>query len=160
MWTWFSDPFGTTAANTNPAGARTFIYNLRFPGQIYDSQAGLQQNTFRDCYDPAIGRYCQPDPVGLKGGIDPYAYVGDNPLNYSDPSGLAPPGHTAPGISIPPLISPVVIPGSPENTAWSQLAWQQIVAGITNAANTVREACTTDEKGDCLKEIEQCMKYT
>jgi len=33
MWTWFSDPFGTTAANTNPAGAGPFAYNLRFPGQ-------------------------------------------------------------------------------------------------------------------------------
>ncbi len=31
MWTWFSDPFGTTAANTNPAGAGMFVYNLRFP---------------------------------------------------------------------------------------------------------------------------------
>ena len=31
MWTWNSDPFGTDAANTNPAGAGTFAYNLRFP---------------------------------------------------------------------------------------------------------------------------------
>jgi hypothetical protein len=28
MWTWFSDPFGTTAANDNPAGAGAFIYKL------------------------------------------------------------------------------------------------------------------------------------
>jgi RHS repeat-associated protein len=64
MWTWFSDPFGTTAANSNPAGAGAFTYNLRFPGQIYDSQAGLQQNYFRD-YDPAIGRYAESDPVSV-----------------------------------------------------------------------------------------------
>lgn len=87
MWTWFSDPFGTTAANSNPAGAGTFIYNLRFPGQIYDSQAGLQQNYFRD-YDPAIGRYVESDPIGLKAGINTYAYVHENPVSYNDPLGL------------------------------------------------------------------------
>ena len=37
------------------ASGRTFAYNLRFPGQIFDGQAGLHQNGFRD-YDPAVGR--------------------------------------------------------------------------------------------------------
>ena len=55
MWTWNSDPFGTDAANRNPAGAGTFAYNLRFPGQVFDGQAGRHQNYFRD-FDPAIGR--------------------------------------------------------------------------------------------------------
>jgi uncharacterized protein RhaS with RHS repeats len=36
MWTWNSDPFGTDAANANPAGAGTFAYNLRFAGQVFD----------------------------------------------------------------------------------------------------------------------------
>jgi RHS repeat-associated protein len=81
MWTWFSDPFGTTAANNNPAGGCTFTYNLRFPGQIYDSQAGLHQNYFRD-YDPAIGRYVESDPIGLAAGVNTYSYVGSNPLTF------------------------------------------------------------------------------
>jgi RHS repeat-associated protein len=68
MWTWFSDPFGTTAANSNPAGAGTFVYNLRFPGQVYDPQAGLQQNWNRD-YDPTIGRYVEPDPISIVPGL-------------------------------------------------------------------------------------------
>jgi RHS repeat-associated protein len=59
MWSWYSDPFGTDAANENPSGAGTFKYNLRFPGQVFDGQAGLHANGYRDCYDPAIGRYCQ-----------------------------------------------------------------------------------------------------
>jgi uncharacterized protein RhaS with RHS repeats len=54
LWTWFSDPFGTDAANPNPSGLGTFAYNLRFPGQIFDGQAGLHQNDFRE-YDPATG---------------------------------------------------------------------------------------------------------
>jgi RHS repeat-associated protein len=89
MWTWFSDPFGTTAANSNPAGAGTFIYNLRFPGQIFDSQAGLQQNYFRD-YDPAVGRYIESDPIGLFGGsYATYAYANGRPVSGVDPRGRA-----------------------------------------------------------------------
>jgi RHS repeat-associated protein len=92
MWSWYSDPFGTDAANENPAGAGTFKYNLRFAGQVFDGQAGLHANGFRDCYDPAIGRYCEPDPIGLAGGsMSPYAFVGGNPLSRTDPLGLIPP---------------------------------------------------------------------
>ena len=64
MWTWYSDVFGADLPNENPASGGTFKYNPRFPGQIYDSHAGLNQNYFRD-YDPAIGRYVESDPIGL-----------------------------------------------------------------------------------------------
>jgi RHS repeat-associated protein len=86
MWTWFSDPFGTDAANNNPGGVGAFNYNLRFPGQIFDGQAGLQQNYFRD-YDPAIGRYVESDPIGLKAGVNTYNYVSQNPISRKDPKG-------------------------------------------------------------------------
>jgi RHS repeat-associated protein len=88
MWTWNSDPFGTDAANPNPAGAGPFAFNLRFPGQIFDGQAGLHSNGFRD-YDPAIGRYVEIDPIGLSGGPNTFAYTGSDPILNLDDLGLA-----------------------------------------------------------------------
>jgi RHS repeat-associated protein len=97
LWTWSADPFGSELPNENPQGAGTFSYNQRFPGQIYDAQAGLSYNDFRD-YDPAIGRYVESDPIGLAGGINTFGYVGGNPPRSADPSGLLPGGFGTPGI--------------------------------------------------------------
>jgi RHS repeat-associated protein len=61
--------------------------NVILPGQIFDGQAGLHYNYFRD-YDPATGRYVQSDPIGLNGGINSYAYGGGSPVTFIDPLGL------------------------------------------------------------------------
>ena len=63
------------------------VYNLRYPGQYYDSETGLNYNYFRD-YDPQTGRYIESDPIGLQGGANTYSYVGDQPLSSEDPTGL------------------------------------------------------------------------
>src|SRR5688572_30423088 len=52
------------------------------------SRKANHYNYFRD-YDPAIGRYVQSDPIGLRGGMNTYGYVDANPVRGSDRLGLA-----------------------------------------------------------------------
>jgi len=89
-----TDPTGAVVwdASLTPYGledsiAGTETLDSRFPGQRADAESGLSYNYFRD-YDPTLGRYIQSDPIGLRGGLNTYAYVGGNPVNAIDPRGL------------------------------------------------------------------------
>jgi RHS repeat-associated protein len=86
-WRWDTDPFGTVAPNNNPAGLGTFPYNLRFPGQYYMAETGLNYNWRRD-YDPLTAKYAESDPIGLAAGVNTYSYVAGNPVSNVDPRGL------------------------------------------------------------------------
>ena len=89
VWSWNSDAFGSTVANSDPDGNSVLTtVNLRLPSQYYDAESGLHYNNQR-FYDPKLGRYLQSDPIGLAGGVNTYFYANDNPARFIDPSGLA-----------------------------------------------------------------------
>ena len=89
IWQWHSDPFGKALANQDMDGDSVdFVFNLRFPGQYFDVEAGTHYNYFRD-YEAETGRYLQSDPIGLDGGINTYGYVDSNILTFLDIDGLA-----------------------------------------------------------------------
>jgi RHS repeat-associated protein len=104
-WYWFlNDHLGTPQKLVDNAGAVVWqaAYmpfgearvltadienNLRFPGQYFDAESGLHYNWHR-YYDPETGRYLRPDPIGLAGGINLFAYVQNDPVNWIDIEGL------------------------------------------------------------------------
>jgi RHS repeat-associated protein len=90
IWTW---AYAANAFGEQQATSNGFVLNLRSPGQYFDAESGLNYNVNRD-YEAATGRYIQSDPIGLAGRLNMYAYVGNKPLGYIDPLGLAPHHYT------------------------------------------------------------------
>ena len=86
-WRWDQDPFGVASPAQNPQGLGTFVYNLRNPGQYFDTETGTFYNYFRN-YDPQVGRYVESDPIGMEAGTNTFAYVNSGPIGDSDPFGL------------------------------------------------------------------------
>ncbi|NJL26928.1 MAG: hypothetical protein HC897_03105 [Thermoanaerobaculia bacterium] len=77
------DEFGRVLLDTNP-GFQPF----GFAGGLYDHQTGLVRFGARD-YDPESGRWTARDPILFaSGSTNNYVYVDNDPVNYTDPSGL------------------------------------------------------------------------
>ncbi len=73
-------PYGKSGSATAPFG---------YTGQRIDPETnGLYYYRARH-YFPAWGRFLQPDPIGYSVGSNLYSYVNNDPLNATDPSGLA-----------------------------------------------------------------------
>ncbi len=69
--------------------------NTRFPGQWFQLESGLHYNWHRH-YDPTLGRYTQPDPLGFVDGPSVYAYATSSPLQRIDKHGLLSGGRSKP----------------------------------------------------------------
>ena len=61
---------------------------FRYTGRRLDEETGLYYYRAR-YYSPAIGRFLQTDPIGYGDGLNWYAYVGNDPMNATDPLGLS-----------------------------------------------------------------------
>jgi RHS repeat-associated protein len=85
------DAYGNLIADDNAATGVTEgrIDPVGFGGQYgyyFDKETGKSLLRHR-YYDSAYGRFLNRDPIGYSGGINLYGYVGNNPINESDPSG-------------------------------------------------------------------------
>jgi RHS repeat-associated protein len=155
VWRWDSNAFGYPSSATSiPASGVHYHYNLRMPGQVLTNWG--VQNFFRD-YDPMSGRYLESDPIGLAGGINTYAYVGSNPVSYSDPTGLASPRRRVAPSVLPPGAFEFPTPNSPSNREWARQAAKQFEDTVRRAAQAVRDFCTADsEEERCQKVYKSC----
>jgi RHS repeat-associated protein len=78
------DSYGNLKSESNSAVDCLFGYT----GRMYDEATRLQNNHNR-WYDSRTGRWMSKDPIGFAGGdANLFRYVGNNPLGYTDPSGL------------------------------------------------------------------------
>jgi RHS repeat-associated protein len=77
-WTNRYDEYGNYASRA---------FEFGFAGSYWHTPTGLYYMRAR-WYHPKLGRFLQTDPIGYGGGMNIYAYVKGDPLNFTDPLGL------------------------------------------------------------------------
>jgi len=69
-----------------PGAANTGRF--QYTGQIWIPEIGMYHYKAR-VYSPVLGRFLQTDPIGYRDDNDLYTYVGNDPLDHTDPAGTS-----------------------------------------------------------------------
>ncbi len=79
-------PFGATSYTTVDATREVAAKRYRYTGKERDEESGLNYHGAR-YYAMWLCRWTKSDPIGIKGGLNFYAYVNNNPIILNDPGG-------------------------------------------------------------------------
>ena len=124
----------------SPEGVSSSVYgNTRlFAGMDFNSQTGLYDDRARP-FDPEAERFVSEDPIGVKGGMNLYEYVGDSPTGRIDPSGLQ---------------FPLGPPGLHDWGRWNEPGWMEPPKAPDPRYTSGFKLCQRDIKktGDCCED--------
>ena len=81
-------PFGVLDSAYMQIGTLADTNRLRWKGLVWEGDSTQLYYVRNRWYDPQAQRFASEDPIGLSGGINPYVFGADDPINRSDPTGL------------------------------------------------------------------------
>ena len=124
------DEFGNVINDSNP-GFQPF----GFEGGLYDQDTKLLRFDTRD-YDASTGRWTAKDPILFSGGdTNLYAYVGNDPVNRTDPT-----GYDASDVGMGVLDAYFIAIGQPQNVLLRKAICDAVMPKDTLANKALKDA--------------------